>query len=450
MIDAVHELDQAMWRAIDHGERPIDWDAWFGHPDGADYLTNEGKQVRQRAVTDLTAFFGPTWLDQALQPLPGQGPRIQGLGASAPTLALAPGRRAGAYIESIRWWASLQLLAQNGVPGYSAIRRDARRDLSMHRLLHTLTQARLAAIGTYLGVAVTLEPGKSGGPGDVLLRSASREVFLEVVTFGPDPSRELDEAHQNRHWMHLVDLSHEKIHWTGYVPGFLNKADEEKWLKATADAAARCVRTGQPVEILDPDDERLVVKPDPQDPGTGTHSGYLNPDFGTRLAGILDRKGAQTQGAGVAWIWIEDYGGIHPVHPFTRSPLNSKITELGDIVRPALPERSHVAGAIWSKAQAFLPPLPPDDTAQQEQGIAYQRALPIEHLRRSVIINRSLILPDQTRLLAHICDREPAWLDWALKQLGIEGVWSLLHQPPQTRLPLLWTPRPAHRTDSRD
>jgi hypothetical protein len=195
------------------------------------------------------------------------------------------------------------------------------------------------------------------------------------------------------------------------------------------------------VEIPGPDDECLVVKPDPQDPGTGTHSGYLNLDFGARLASILDRKGAQTQGAGVAWIWIEDYGGVHPVHPFTRSPLSSKITELGDIVRPALAERSHVAGAILSRAQAFRPPLPPDDAVQQERGIAFQRGLPIEHLRRSVIINRNLVIPDQTRLLAQLCDREPAWLDWALKRLGIEdGVCSLLRQPPQARPSLLWTP----------
>jgi hypothetical protein len=69
--------------------------------------------------------------------------------------------------------------------------------------------------------------------------------------------------------------------------------------------------------------------------------------------------------------------------------------------------------------------------------------LPIEHLRRSVVINRSLILPDQTRMLAQICDREPAWLDWALKQLGIEGgACSLLRQPPSARPSLLWIPPP--------
>jgi hypothetical protein len=437
----VHEADEDAWRAVDRGERPIDWELWFGHPDGADYLTDEGKQARQRAVCDLTAFFGPRWLDQALRPYPSRGQRIRGLGVSAPVLALAPERRAGLYVESIRWWASLQLLAENNVQGYGAVRRDARHDLKPDRLTHTLTQARLAAMGMYLGADVALEPDKSGGPGDVLLRSANHEVFLEIVTFGPDPFREMDEAHQRRHWMHLVDMWHEDIHWQGYVPGFLNKADEAKWLQATTEAAAECVRTGQPVEIPGPDDQSLVVKPDPQNPGTGTHSGFINLDFSAKLADKLDRKDAQTHGAGVAWIWIEDYGGVHAVHPFTRSPLASKITELGDVVRPALAERSHVAGAAWSKAEACRPPLPPDETVRQERGLAFQRGLPIEHLRRSVVINRSLILPDQTRMLAQACDREPAWLDWALKRFGIGGgVRSLLRQPPQARASSLWTP----------
>jgi hypothetical protein len=46
-----------------------------------------------------------------------------------------------------------------------------------------------------------------GGPGDVLLRSAYGDVFIEIVTFGPDENRELDEGHQRRHQMHLMALS---------------------------------------------------------------------------------------------------------------------------------------------------------------------------------------------------------------------------------------------------
>jgi hypothetical protein len=443
MMDGVHEADLDVWRAIDHGERQIDWQAWFGCSEAADYLTAEGKQTMLRAVADLATFFGSTWLDQAIRPdLTPHGPRIPALGASSPVLAPIPERRAGAYVESIRWWASLQLLGESRVKGYNAVRRDARHDLTAHRLMHALTQARLAAMGAYLGATVALEPGKSGGPGDVLLQSAGHEVFLEVVTFGPDETREMDERHQQRHWFHLMEMERDNLHWDGYVPGFLRKADEARWLQATREAAAECLRTGRPVEIPGPDGQRLIVRHDEQNPGTRTHGPYLDLDFSAKLASILDKKGAQTHGAGIAWIWIEDYGGVHPLHPLIRSPLGSQITQLAELVRPALAGRPHVAGAVWSRVEKYWPPpLPPDETAQDDKGFAFQRALPIEHVRRTVILNRSLILPDQTRVLAHACNREPLWLDWALKQLGVMGgVRSLLSQPPQARPSSLWTP----------
>lgn len=88
-MGVVHEADLDVLRALDRGERRFDWDVWFGHPDGADYLTDEGKRVVRRAVADLTDFFGPTWLDEAVNPdRSDAGPRIQGLGAMAPVLAL--------------------------------------------------------------------------------------------------------------------------------------------------------------------------------------------------------------------------------------------------------------------------------------------------------------------------------------------------------------------------
>jgi hypothetical protein len=184
------------------------------------------------------------------------------------------------------------------------------------------------------------------------------------------------------------------------------------------------------------------VRSGKQPTGTGTTGPYLSLDFSARLAGILDRKGAQTRGAGVAWIWIEDYGGVHPLHPFFKSPLRSMIGELGGLIRSALIDRSHVAGAAWSRVEKCWPLLP-DEQVEEERGLAFQRGLPIEHVRRTIIVNRSLILPGQTRLLAQVCDREPLWLDWALARLGIKGgVRSLLSQPPHGRTSRLWTPRP--------
>jgi hypothetical protein len=53
--------------------------------------------------------------------------------------------------------------------------------------------------------------------------------------------------------MHLWALAAPAIYWEGYIPGFLNQADEARSVKATTDAAAQCAQTGQPVEVPGPE-----------------------------------------------------------------------------------------------------------------------------------------------------------------------------------------------------
>ena len=231
--------DQEILSAIGHGEREFGWAEWFGDVDGADYLTSAGREAARSAIKDLTSFFGAGWLSRAIEPGPDGAP-VRILGRFAPLLALAPPRRPGLYVESIRWWASIQTLIEAAVDGLGAVRREVRKDLSTHRLVHTLTQARLASVGRYLGAAVALEPGKSGGPGDVLLRWRGHDVFFEVVTFGPDENNEFEDRHHDQHFQHLAGLRPtEAIYWEGDIPGFLNKTDEAAWIQVTTEAAAR-------------------------------------------------------------------------------------------------------------------------------------------------------------------------------------------------------------------
>jgi hypothetical protein len=309
--------------------------------------------------------------------------------------------------------------------------------------VHTLTQTRLASIGMYTGAEVVLEPGKSGGPGDLLLRWAGQEVFLEVVTFGPDENTETEEKHHDRHFMHLLSLrSDAPIYWEGDIPGLLNRTDEAAWIRATAEAAARCAQRGEPVDIPGRDGACLTVRPGAAPPNTSTVGPYLESDDGSRLARKIDQKGAQTRGASLAWVWVEDYGGIHPLSDFNSMPIEAKLGALADLAAPVLADRIHLAGIGWSAAQWNSPP-PSDSQAQTESGVALQRALPVDRVRQSIILNRQLILPDQTARVVQLCGAEPRWLDWALAQLGITGgANALLTQPPPGLKSRLWTPSP--------
>lgn len=121
-------------------------------------------------------------------------------------------------------------------------------------------------------------------------------------------------------------------------------------------------------------------------------------------------------------------------------PIDAKLDALTDLAAPILTQRSHLAGITWSTAQ-WCTPVPPDAQAQTLSGIALQRALATDRVRQSVILNRRLILPDQTARVVRLCEAEPRWLDWALLQLGIPGrVGTLLTQRPPTVSSRLWQP----------
>jgi hypothetical protein len=155
---------------------------------------------------------------------------------------------------------------------------------------------------------------------------------------------------------------------------------------------------------------RCAVRPGATPGGTQLAGPELATDSSARLAKILDRKGAQTRGAGIAWIWVEDHGGVHPLTPFVGMPLSAKVRALTGVAEPVLTERPHLAGVAWSRVTRRWP-LPTNDHAEERSGVALRRGLPIEHLRETVIINRRLILPNQTLFLAQLCDREPLWLE---------------------------------------
>ena len=253
----------------------------------------------------------------------------------------------------------------------------------------------------------------------------------------------MDDKHHHRHFLHLLALRPaEAIYWEGDIPGLLNRTDEAAWIQATTEAAARCAQAGEPVEIPGRDGTCLGVRPGAPPPSTSSRGPYIESDDGARLARIIDRKGAQTRGAGIAWIWVEDFGGVHPLSAFTGMAIDAKLDALTDLAAPVMAGRSHLAGITWSAAQWCSPELQ-GAQAHTPSGTALQRALPIDRVRQSVVLNRGLILPDQTARVVQLCNAEPRWLNWALARLGIEGgTNALLTQPPPAAASRLWVPRP--------
>ncbi|TDC89577.1 hypothetical protein [Actinomadura sp. 7K507] len=441
----MRDLDFAAWRAVDHGERELDWSVWLGRPEHADHLTATGRVLIPRMVSDLTAFFGSRWLHRAAYPDPQTGRQlVPGLGRFAPTLASSDRMRPGAFIEAVRWWAPLQLLEGSQVLGVRSVRNDARKDVRAARLFHTLTQTRLAAMGTSLGADVTLEPPTTGGPGDVLLKVPGTELFIEVVTLSPESKFTQQDEYTNRHRFYLHALEGRlPVYFEGDVPGFLHKAEEERWVQKTKEVAVQCAQTGRPVELSTGETGFLVVKPGPVPPGTELIGPFIESDQGSRLVEVIRKKGVNTQGAGLAWIWVEDHGGLHPTTEFFRRPLAEQLDAMRNLTKEIFDGYRHIAGIIYSYAHQRAAPLPPDGQAQRLDGYALQRGLPIDRVRRTFIVTRRLSLPTPTEFLVKMCDQEPYWLDRTLARLHVaDSAQALLVPPPgaAARRSPLWTP----------
>ncbi|MEU8787579.1 hypothetical protein [Streptomyces sp. NPDC048637] len=425
----MHPRDEEIWRAIDQGRRAIDWEAWFGCPEGADYLSPAGHEVTARAVAGLTAFFDSRWLPKAVAPSPAPGrasDAFVGLGRAAPVLQQMNRAERGAWVEAVRWWAAYAHLEEAGVPVLASVKRDARHDVTLSRFLHTQTQARLALMGVARGLPVELEPAKaSGGPGDVRIGP----VFIEVVTFAEDQKlRDYEKFRQNCR-VHLLTLDRDRtVYWEGDFPELLNGNDFETWKKRTEEAAQQCTASGAAVDVLSSAGRRLTVHPGTAPPGTTLTGDTVESDQGKRLLDKVRGKCAKTVGAGTAWIWVEDHSGLfHLPMPFAGLSLADKTDALADLFGPLLGEYVHVAGIIVSNAARRRLPLPPDEDALRPAAQGFQRGLPLDRVHETIVIPRRILLPEQTNLIARMCDAEAAVLDWALGKLGIPGgVTSLL------------------------
>jgi hypothetical protein len=444
MMTGMHPRDKQIWRAIDQGVRAIDWEAWFGCPEGADYLSPAGHELTARAVDGLTAFFDSRWLPKAVTPSPASGrasDTFVGLGRAAPVLQIMNGAERGAWVEAIRWWAAYAYLEEAGVPGFASVRRDARRDVTLSRFLHTQTQARLALMGAARGLPVELEPAKaSGGPGDVRIGP----VFIEVVTFAEDQKSQDYEKFRQKCRVHLFTLDRDRdIYWEGDLPELLNDDDFETWKKRVEEAAQQCVASEGAVDVLSSAGRRLTVNPGTAPQGTTLTGDTVESDQGKRLLGKVRGKCAKTHGAGTAWIWVEDHSGLfHFPTPFAGMSLAAKTDALAELVAPLLAEYVHVAGIVVSNAARRRLPLPPDEDAPRLAAQGFRRGLPLDRVRETIVIPRRILLPEQTSLIARMCDVEATALDWALGKLGVPGgVTSLLDDSSTPhRVSPLWTP----------
>jgi hypothetical protein len=191
----------------------------------------------------------------------------------------------------------------------------------------------------------------------------------------------------------------------------------------------RCLETGQP-QTVTVGGRTLTVAPERIEDSqlTGTVS-MANPS--QRLKARLRGKAAKTRAAGAAWIWVEDHEILFPSRDFDQLPLATKVKELTRLTADVLADYPHIAGVVWSKTARMRPPHPADDACQIGDSAGYQRILPVDRIRQTVMVPGQFLIHEQIRLIDRVCQEEPTWLDWTLSRLQVPvDARSLLALPP--------------------
>lgn len=430
------DRDLANWRAIDAGERAITWGDFVGDPRGAAYLTEAGAELSRRMATDLTQFTGPGWLAEAIGDGETQG-RVSWLGRFSPPLNVLGGDQgaAGAFVELVRWWASIA--SQRSRPGMAIVRRDLRKNVSLERLLHTLTQVRLGAMASSLGFDVTFEPL----PGDLLIRDGDTAVTVEVFSMRTPAAIDQQQHLADDMHSHLDALARAHgVHFHGELPDITT--DLDAWRARTANDAATAGRLNFSI-ALRWDGHEMLVEPGDAGEGAALDGPTIQGEVGQRLSVRARTKARQIQEAAHGWLWMENHGAIDARSPVFHRGLAEQLEAYDRLLRPVFADTpSTLHGLTFSGAgRRQWPPRPagravpslasgsqtgpqagydpnvrPTDPAP-EISRAVSQPLMLDRVRSSMHLARDN--GPVTALMWRLVEGEGEWLDRTLAELGV-------------------------------
>jgi len=419
----MHALDEAAWRDITFG-RQVTWADWFGTVEGIEYLTDAGLGVRASMIEDLTEFLGPDWLHRA-RAVAANGQPALGFADRPPCLIITEPVRehqAAAYADMVRWWAALALCVAREVPGLARVRSDIRNDVRLDRVGHVRRQLMLAALGFSRGASVALEPDTWNGAGDLVWETAGQRIVFEVRTLTPDANFNMENHAYEEHLAELRALVKGRaVYFAGDVPGRLPAAEKQRWLDQVA-AAIEEAGAGVAQTVPGPRAGALHVCPGVAPPGTELVSAAIEADQGRRLRHAVSQKISQTRAIPDAWIWIEELGALAPFTEFVYAEFHAQLDAVDDAFsRQMLDDGKTSGGAILALAGQRTQPLPPDQHLVRDASTAHRIGLQPDRVSRTFVVPGRLLISAQASFINRALANEGEWLDFALRQLGING-----------------------------
>jgi hypothetical protein len=324
------------WAAVDAGTLPLDWELWSIGVECSDTLTESGKAAVRRAVTEIAAFLGPGFLEEARKRHQVEFMAAEWWGNEAPHR----------YMRLLALGARLELAKTcDG-------RADLRRAMagSPAYLAHGLVQLEVAGHALRDGWTVRFEPLlTTGRSADLRLTRGDDKMLVEVKGVQLSKITQDDIEASRMLGIRLMVLSGDLgVTITGQLGCGVATLDQDEAVARLRSAAERAVEHREPVEVEFGDMGSLTVLPEAHVEGAGHGVGIRQADEWGRMVADLDEKFEQGAGDEPLWVRMDESSTVWAMAvpygqarlPFHEQLAAALVGEMG--------ARDHVGGIVLS------------------------------------------------------------------------------------------------------
>jgi hypothetical protein len=413
-------------------ERPGDWRAW-ARVDELGALTPEGLDAVEWAAGVVADFYGDDWFRRNLDRFPNPLFSIY-------DHPLSHGIAAVRHIERA---ARIALLPPTVREALCDGRNGIRHSDSWNDFDHLDVVLELVGLALRDGWQVECEVlTERGRLPDLRVSRSGFAYSIEVTTQGFDSltrkegkQSELLRDHQLR-----IEIGR-GVDCATRLERLLSDAELVTFVAELDRAAVTTATKGAPTEF-DLGYASASVHPRGERPGTTSYEGpILGVDLWPRFATRLREKAEQLADGGRGWIRIDEGGGLMAFTSVYHLPPEEQLGLLVHRIAESLAEYHYVQGVIMSHGAGpdWMPLAREFGLAERVSGSSVlELRLPGSRRRRTYIVRlprRGLVLPEQLVVdPARWYRNEASWLDWALQQLDMARLESLVRSESIRRL----------------
>ena len=419
-------------------EGEFTWESWARRSKDV-AVTEAGRPVLAWAVDVVRDLFGETWL--------ADNAAASGL---VPFLSLDrwPLTSPSAVVRLLEVAARAALVGRQ--PGASALLGQAQqvhptREAAAQQFIHFCLVLEAAAFAASDGWSVAYEQAlPSGRTPDLWLRRNGLDYLVEITVVSLDREFRRSQAWSESLWHGIRELEERyRVEVFRRMDEILDKDATAQWL-TDIEAGCRLTARDERTRTVTHGANTAEIFPEGQRPGTTVSEGPpLAADLCKRVEARLGSKARQTVGGPPAWIRIDDIGTMFHLTDWSARPLPQRLADLAHNIGIALADAPHVHGVVLTGGDRLAPAAVAAETAytgpELEHGaplasampprealaqgpVVLRRALPGRRQRMTFVIptrHPHVVLPSGTGLEPGLWyDRETAWLDRTLQELG--------------------------------